>query len=93
MPRFVLETQMTTETQRERMARLAAERFPEVAVEEWSSGGTELDRERWVCRSSSEAQLQQWVHEAGLVDVDIERVEGLGATARPSTTPTKGLLR
>ena len=64
MPRFVLEYVVVSATERGYLDKLAAERFPEIDIEDRRD-------ERWVCRATSAAQLEDWLAGAGITDVRI----------------------
>jgi hypothetical protein len=67
MPRYLLETRPTTASDRDRALRLAALRFPEVAVEHAYAARAQHDsRDVWVCRAPSQAHLQRWADAACL---------------------------
>ena len=60
MPLFLFDSPRISDLQRDHALRLAARRFPEIAVEhrfgEQDGGGLDL----WVCRASNEDQLTRW---------------------------------
>jgi hypothetical protein len=68
MPRFVVENVVATPEQVERLRRLATARFPEIDVEERAQLETASGEvvERWTCRSTSDAQLRDWLAVGGI---------------------------
>jgi hypothetical protein len=79
MPRFLLELEITGRDQRELAARLLAERFPEIAVEQRYAAHDERgSRELWVCWAPSETHLRRWTEAADLAALRTCYVAGGG---------------
>ncbi len=76
MPRYLVETRPTTASDRDRALRLAAVRFPEVAVEHGYAARAEHDsRDVWVCRAPSKAHIQRWAAAARLALGAVRHIE------------------
>jgi hypothetical protein len=79
MPRFLLELEITGRDQRNVAARLLAERFPEISVEQrYSTHSERGERELWVCRAPSETHLRRWTEAADLAALTTGYVAGGG---------------
>ena len=77
MPRFLLETDAVATPQIDAAVRLAAERFPEIAVEDLATddnGTTSL----WVCRAPSKTHVDRWASAAHLAAaISVKSVDAL----------------
>ena len=87
MPLFLFDSPPISDLQRDHALRLAARRFPEIAVEhrfgEQDGGGLDL----WVCRASNEDQLTRWAVAAELTLGEVRRVYPLEINDQGTTQP------
>ena len=65
MPSYLLETDVIATSRIDAAVRLAARRFPEIAVEDVSTD-QDRTRTRWVCRAPSKTHVDRWVKAAHL---------------------------
>jgi hypothetical protein len=65
MPRYLLETEVIATVQIADAVRLAAQRFPEIAVEGLSTDDSGT-RTVWVCRAPSRTHVDRWAEAADL---------------------------
>jgi hypothetical protein len=76
MPRYLFETNQTSDPQRVNADRLAVVRFPEVAVEHrYTDRGDHDRRELWVCKAPSAAHIQRFAAAAELVVAAVRHVD------------------
>ena len=76
MPRYLIETTATSAADRDRVYRLAADRFPEVALEHRYAVGDERGgRDVWVCRATSETHVKRWAQAARLGLETLRKIE------------------
>ena len=76
MPRFLCDVGEVTSTQFGAAVRLAAQRFPEIAVEHRYVLHSEPDaRAMWVCRAPSEVHLARWATAAGIELSPVGRID------------------
>ena len=88
---FLMDAAPITDAERDAALRLAARRFPELALEqrfgEHDGSGDDL----WVCRAPDPDRLARWAAAAGLEVGDIRHVESLDlqTTKTPARTNSK----
>jgi hypothetical protein len=76
VPRYLVETCAVSAAERAVAERLAAQRFPEVALEHRYTVGEGAERhDLWVCRASSKAHVQRWSETSGLALGEVRRIE------------------
>ncbi len=74
MPHFLVETTTTSRTGLLGAVRMAAERYPEIAIEDRFVAHDGPAREVWVCRAPSSTHLQRWAAAAGLVLRSLDQI-------------------
>lgn len=88
MPRYMFETPLTDDDAGDRAARLAAQRFPEVALEHrYAVHDDGSHREVWVCRAPSVAHVRRWAGAAGVTLWVLRHVDGDGGSPQPEAGP------
>jgi hypothetical protein len=76
VPRYLLETQITSQAERDRVLRLAAQRFPEVALEHCFAVRDGSDeRDLWICRATSDAHIWRFAHAAAVQLYGVRQIQ------------------
>ena len=82
MPRYLVETETAGTLQLTRATRLAAQRFPEIAVEHHYTAYDEAStRDLWVCRAPSRTHLERWADAARIACRSVEKVDDTASTS------------
>ena len=86
MPRYLFETTVTSQPERDSAERLAASRFPEVAVEHrFAAHDGDVGSELWVCRAPSASHVHRFAAAARLSLASLRHVDDV--TPRPGEAP------
>ena len=88
MPRYLFETNVTNGPQRDSAERLAATRFPEVAVEHrFTAHDGDSGSELWVCRAPSASHVHRFAIAARLSLASLRHVDDVPAGPEKAMTP------
>src|SRR5262249_8919508 len=96
MPHYLVETTTTSRTDLLGTVRLAAERYPEIAIEDRFIAHDGPAREVWVCRAPSRFHLHRWAAASGLVLRSLEQFNSTPIpdrwwrTDRPASSTEEG---
>jgi hypothetical protein len=91
MPRYLCETGAVDPVRLDDAVRLAAHRFPEIALEHRrTTVGDTQSQTLWLCRAPSEAHLIRWAEAAQLA---LASVHPLNARSTASVTPSASSLQ
>jgi hypothetical protein len=77
MPLFLVEAPPISDLERDVAVRLAAQRFPEIVLEQHYAEHDGGGRDVWVCRAPNEDQLTRWAAAAALTLGEVRRVDPL----------------
>ena len=76
MPRYLFETSPPGQLRPEDGERVAAQRFPELTVEQrCPAPSDDIGRDRWLCRAPSETHVRRWAAAVGVTIQGLRRID------------------